>query len=193
MTTGFRAATLIGRDGLRHFTIKKALRTHPAFHTMTGPASFLPVTPLIAAHVATGIGALIAGAVAMLAVKGGAWHRRAGVSYLSALALLAISGGLLALEDLQARDHLLGLGLLAFLLAAAGYAIRLRQRPGWRAYHLLAMGASYIAILTAFYVDNGPRLPLWWRLPTWALWMMPSFVGALPLRRAWHRYRGFNG
>ncbi|WP_112274001.1 hypothetical protein [Lentzea terrae] len=27
------------------------------------------------------------------------------------------------------------------------------------------MGGSYIAMLTAFYVDDGPRLPLWQLLP----------------------------
>ena len=28
------------------------------------------------------------------------------------------------------------------------------------------MAASYVALLTGFYVDNGPQLPLWDRLPT---------------------------
>lgn len=157
---------------------------------MTGRAPFLPVTPLIAAHVAAGIGAVTAGALAMLAVKGSAGHRRAGLSYLAALTILAISGGVLAFEDAHGRSDLPGLAVLALLLGMTGYAIRLRQRPGWRAYHLLTMGLSYVAILTAFYVDNGPRLPLWWRLPAWALWLLPSSVGALPLVRAWRRYRG---
>jgi hypothetical protein len=28
-----------------------------------------------------------------------------------------------------------------------------------------AWGTAYVAMLTTFYVDNGPRLPLWDRLP----------------------------
>ena len=42
------------------------------------------------------------------------------------------------------------------------------------------MGVSYVALLTAFYVDNGPHLPIWDRLPALALWLLPSTIG-LPL------------
>jgi hypothetical protein len=46
------------------------------------------------------------------------------------------------------------------------------------------MGLAYIAMLTAFYVDNGPFLPLWNLLPQWALWIIPSLVGAPLIARA---------
>ena len=42
------------------------------------------------------------------------------------------------------------------------------------------MGISYIAMLTAFYVDNGKNLPIWRDLPPVAYWLLPSAVG-LPL------------
>jgi hypothetical protein len=42
------------------------------------------------------------------------------------------------------------------------------------------MGASYIAMLTAFYVDNGPHLPLWDRLPSLSFWFLPGVIG-LPI------------
>jgi len=151
---------------------------------MAGPAPFLPVTPLIAAHVAAGIGAVVVGAVAIFATKGSMRHRRAGLSYLTALAILALTGGILALEAWAARAHLFVLGTLAFVLALTGYAAKRRRREGWMARHLVAMGASYVVMLTAFYVDNGPRLPLWWRLPTWALWVLPSAIGAPIIGRA---------
>jgi hypothetical protein len=35
------------------------------------------------------------------------------------------------------------------------------------------MGIAYTAMLAAFYVDNGPHLPLWDRLPTQAFWLLP--------------------
>ena len=145
---------------------------------MPGPAPFLPVTPLIATHVAAGIGAVVAGAVAMFATKGSTRHRRAGVCYLAALTVLAFTGGILALEAWAARAHLFVLGSLALILALVGYAAKRRRRVGWTARHLVAMGFSYVVMLTAFYVDNGPRLPLWWRLPEWGLWVLPSVVGA---------------
>ena len=36
------------------------------------------------------------------------------------------------------------------------------------------MGASYIFMLTAFYVDNGKNLPLWRELPQIAFWLDPA-------------------
>ena len=39
------------------------------------------------------------------------------------------------------------------------------------------MGGSYIALLTGFYVDNGPFLPLWDRLPHLTYWLLPSLIG----------------
>jgi hypothetical protein len=42
------------------------------------------------------------------------------------------------------------------------------------------MGASYVFMLTAFYVDNGPHLPVWQRLPAAVFWFLPATVG-LPL------------
>ena len=46
------------------------------------------------------------------------------------------------------------------------------------------MGAGYIAMLTAFYVDNGPHLPLWDRLPPLAFWLLPSAIGVPVIARA---------
>ncbi|MDJ0341034.1 hypothetical protein QMK19_08595 [Streptomyces sp. H10-C2] len=40
------------------------------------------------------------------------------------------------------------------------------------------------ALLTAFYVDNTPRLPLWKRLPPLSFWFLPAVVGLPLLLRA---------
>ena len=39
---------------------------------------------------------------------------------------------------------------------------------------------SFIAMLTAFYVDNGPSLPFWKSLPPIDFWILPGIVG-IPL------------
>jgi hypothetical protein len=41
-------------------------------------------------------------------------------------------------------------------------------------------GIGYTAMLTAFYVDNAPRLPLRDRLPVLAFWLLPGAI-ATPL------------
>jgi hypothetical protein len=40
------------------------------------------------------------------------------------------------------------------------------------------MAASYILMVTAFYVDNGPNLPLWRELPAQAFWILPTIISA---------------
>jgi hypothetical protein len=51
------------------------------------------------------------------------------------------------------------------------------------------MGGSYIALLTGFYVDNGPFLPLWNQLPHLTYWLLPSIIGVPLIWLALHRYR----
>lgn len=46
-----------------------------------------------------------------------------------------------------------------------------------------------IALLTGFYVDNGPFLPLWNRLPHVTYWLLPSIVGVPLIWTALQRFR----
>jgi hypothetical protein len=43
---------------------------------------------------------------------------------------------------------------------------------------MTGMAASYVLMITAFYVDNGPNLPLWRQLPPLAFWILPTLFGA---------------
>ena len=84
--------------------------------------------------------------------------------------------------------YLLIIGAVAFTAATAGYLHRRRHRPGDTG-HIAGMGIAYTAMLTAFYVDNGPHLPLWDRLPTLAFWLLPSAIAAPVITRALIRAR----
>ena len=50
------------------------------------------------------------------------------------------------------------------------------------------VSASYILMITAFYVDNGPNLPLWRELPPFAFWILPTLVGTPILLNALLRH-----
>jgi hypothetical protein len=54
------------------------------------------------------------------------------------------------------------------------------------------MGISYVAMLTAFYVDNGPHLPLWDRLRYLTFWLLPAAIGTPLTARAVIRARHSN-
>jgi len=82
------------------------------------------------------------------------------------------------------------LGALSLAAASVGYLARHHRSHGWIRLHILGMGTSYIVLMTAFYVDNGPRLPVWDRLPLLAFWIGPTLIGFPLVVRALVRYRG---
>ncbi|GAA3561262.1 hypothetical protein GCM10022419_047390 [Nonomuraea rosea] len=120
------------------------------------------------------------GAVAALPDKGGVRHRRFGLIYLGALSVVFASMTVLSTAHWSRNAYLFVIGTLAFALALAGY---LCGRPR-SCLHIAGLGGSYLALITAFYVDNGPHLPGWDRLPTWMLWTLPSLIGLPMIARA---------
>ena len=137
------------------------------------------LTAVIGVHIAAGLAATLAGAAAMFAPKRPGPHPRRGQVYLTAVGVLFGT----ALVIVAARPHVAYLllpGGLALTTAATGYIARRIRWRGWLRHHLTAMGTSYVALLTAFYVDNGPRLPIWNLLPPIVFWFLPTVVG-LPL------------
>jgi hypothetical protein len=90
--------------------------------------------------------------------------------------------------------YLLVLGNLSFASATLGRPARPRlrrlRRRRWIGVHLNGMSASYILLLTAFYVDNGKHLPVWKSLPHLTYWLLPSAVGLPLVARALARYHG---
>jgi hypothetical protein len=148
----------------------------------------------LAGHVGAGLTAVVGGALAATARKRPGRHPRAGLVYLWALAGTVTTATVMAAIRWREDLHLLAIAVVAALLAGYGYRARRRRRPGWVPRHAIGMGGSYIALLTAFYVDNGPFLPLWNRLRDLAFWLLPTVIGApliwLALRRVAATSRG---
>lgn len=150
----------------------------------TAPA-FLAI---LAVHVPAGTAAVINGAAAALSPKGSAGHVRFGRRYCVALGVVFVTAiGLAALRWRQ-DGYLVILGALAVAAAALGYLHRRRHRPGDTG-HILGMGASFAVLLTAFYVDNGPRLPLLDHLPPALFWVLPHTIAAALIMWAARRAR----
>jgi hypothetical protein len=142
----------------------------------------------LAIHVVGGLAAVATGAVAALARKGSPRHMRAGRWYYRAITVVFVTATILAAMRWRQDYHLFLIGAVAFAAATTGYQQRRRQHTG-DAVHIAGMGISYVAMLTAFYVDNGPHLPLWDRLPALAFWLVPSAIGAPVITRALIRAR----
>jgi len=150
----------------------------------TAPA-FLAI---LAVHVIAGLAAVITGAIAALARKGSPRHIRAGRWYYRAITTVFATATALAAMRWAQDYYLFILGAVAFTAATTGYLHRRRNRPGDTG-HIAGMGIAYTAMLTAFYVDNGPHLPLWDQLPTLAFWLLPSAIAAPLITRAIIRAR----
>ena len=143
----------------------------------------------VAVHVGAGIVAVVAGAIAMLSAKAPGRHPKAGTAYFWSLVVVSVTMVLLVAARWPHDNHLAALGVFALASATTGRAARRRRWRHWMPLHITGMGASYIAMLTAFYVDNGPHLPLWNRLPVYALWLLPTCVGVPIIMTALRRKR----
>jgi cytochrome c oxidase assembly factor CtaG len=145
-------------------------------------------------HIACGLTAVVCGALAATARKQHGRHPRAGRVYLWTLGGVFTTATVMAAIRWREDAHLFAIAVIAFSLSLYGYRTRRRRRPGWPVHHGIGMGGSYTALLTGFYVDNGPFLPLWDRLPQWAYWVLPTLVGApltwMALRRFTQRTDG---
>jgi hypothetical protein len=139
-------------------------------------------------HVLAGLAAVGTGAMAALVRKGSPRHIRAGRWYYRAITVVFGTATILAAMRWRQDYYLFLIGAVAFTAATIGYLHRRRHRPGDTG-HILGMGTAYVAMLTAFYVDNGPHLPLWDRLPVWVFWLLPSAIGAPVIARAVIRAR----
>ena len=142
----------------------------------------------LAVHVIAGFTAVVIGAMAALTRKGSRRHIRAGRRYYSAISVVFTTATALAIMRWRQDYYLFIIGAVAFAAATIGYLHRRRHRPGDTG-HIAGMGTAYVAMLTAFYVDNGPHLPLWDHLPAFAFWLLPPAIGAPIISRAIVRAR----
>jgi hypothetical protein len=132
----------------------------------------------LAAHVAAGGTAVIAGLLAATARKRPGRHPVAGRIYLWAISTVFVTATVMAGLRWHQDWHLFLIAAAAAGPAWAGWQVRQRRPRRWMAWHASAMAVSYSALFTGFYVDNGPQLPLWDRLPHLVYWLLPTVVAA---------------
>src|SRR2546427_2209617 len=114
----------------------------------------------LAVHVLTALTCVVAGALAATAGKRPGRHPRAGTVYFWNLAVVFSTATVLAGLRWRQDWHLFLIACVAFGLGATGWMARRRRWRRWMLIHGTGMAGSFIALLTGFYVDNGPQLPL---------------------------------
>lgn len=124
-------------------------------------------------HIAVSLVAVVSGLLAMLSDKISLGHRRRGAVYYWAMASAFVTIIILSVMRWPHNIHLFTIGVMAF---AAAYTGRILAKKKTR-LHTMCMGASYILLLTGFYVDNGKNLPFWKMFPDWFFYLFPAAVG----------------
>jgi uncharacterized membrane protein len=142
----------------------------------------------VGVHVLLGLACTISGIVAMLMVKGRGRHSDFGTTYYWCLSGVAVTALGLAIARWSEDYHLAILAVLSFASAYLGRRAMRQRWRNWAVLHLAGMGASYILLITAFYVDNGKNLPLWRELPQLAFWILPSGIGLPIILYVWARH-----
>jgi len=155
-------------DGITNLAGIEIPSTHPVFLTVVG------------IHILLGLACTVTGVIAMLSQKREGRHPRYGTIYFWCLTGVFLTATSLAVVRWAEDYHLFILGALSFAAAYLGRRARRQRWCNWVRLHITGMGASYILLLTAFYVDNGKSLPLWKELPPIAYWLLPAAVG-IPL------------
>ena len=113
----------------------------------------------------------------MLLHKGRGRHSNFGIAYFWCLFGVFVTMSALAFSRWREDYDLFILGALSFGAAWLGRTILQHRWHQWPRWHLISMGASFILMITAFYVDNGKNLPLWRELPQIAFWLLPAMIG----------------
>jgi hypothetical protein len=139
-------------------------------------------------HILLGLACIVTGAIAMLSKKRAGRHPQNGTIYFWCLAGVFLTAAGLAAVRWAEDYHLFILGALAFAAAFFGRRARRERWRHWVRLHISGMGASYVLLLTAFYVDNGKSLPLWKELPPVTYWLLPAAIAIPLIVRAllWH-------
>lgn len=132
---------------------------------------------VVGVHVLVGLVCVVTGVAAMLSEKRRGRHSAFGTVYFWCLAVVFVSASGLSIVRWKEDYHLFLIGAVAVASALFGRMAMKRRWPGWVHLHIGGMGASYILLLMAFYVDNGRSLPGWRELPTVAYWIAPAIVG----------------
>jgi uncharacterized membrane protein len=131
----------------------------------------------VVVHIFISLICVVSGLLAMLSRKGSRRHSSFGRIYLWSMLSAFASVVILSVMRWPHNMHLLTIGFVAASSTYWGFRLAKTGKRNWTRLHTVAMGSSYILLLTGFYVDNGKNLPFWRLFPQWFFWIFPALIG----------------
>lgn len=145
--------------------------------------------PILGVHILAGLVCIVTGIMSMVSKKRAGLHPRCGTIYHWGLAVLVISAGFLGAVHWTDDRVLLVLGAISLGASSLGRTARRRHWQTWVGTHIISMDCSFIAMLTAFCVEEGKSLPGLSKLPRLTYWFLPALIGTPFIVRALVRHR----
>ncbi|SFL23127.1 hypothetical protein SAMN03159341_104145 [Paenibacillus sp. 1_12] len=112
-----------------------------------------------------------------MATKRRGIHTLIGEIYHGAFVAIFITSVAMGIMHWSQSAYLLFIGIFSYSIALYGYLSKKLRWNNWLGKHIGGMLGSYIAIITAVLVVNGPNIPLIKQLPTLLLWFLPTIIG----------------
>ena len=141
-------------------------------------------------HVLAGFASLVMGPFIMRASKRSGFHTRAGDVYFALVTLVCLSAIALALLEWTRLRFFFWIGVGTYAFALPGYLAAKQRWRHWLLIHAVGVTSSYVAIATAFLVNNlatitGLHLPFATRA------LVPMFIGTCAV--AWLAHQVHTG
>ena len=146
---------------------------------------------LRAVHVAAGFAGLVLGPVVLAVRKRRGIHTRLGELYFASVTVVCATSVLIALQDWKRLWLFFAVGTGTYAIALPGYlAAKLRLRR-WILFHAVGQASSYVALLSAFIVNNLQPLTGLTGIPFAVRALVPMFIGTcLVAWLAWQVHLG---
>jgi uncharacterized membrane protein len=133
-------------------------------------------------HIITGLVALLSGAVALYAMKGGALHRKSGTFFVYAMLIMSSSGAILAALK-PVRISVIAGALAAYLVCTALLTVRRSvetSRSIIFAFMLIAYAVAALAFFWAFQASHTPERALdGYPAPIYAVFASVALIAAI--------------
>lgn len=130
-------------------------------------------------HIAAGLLALMAGAIALFARKGATWHRRSGLVFAVAMLLMTSSGALMAAWKWE-RISMLAAALTAYLVCSGVLVVRRsvqESRPLYTLLMLFAFATAAMGYVFGLDVLAMPKVAGW--APMFFAFASVALIGGL--------------
>lgn len=141
------------------------------------PSSEPTFVAVVIVHIVLSLVAVVSGTAAMLTDKSLQRHAKFGRFYYWSILLAFLTVVVLSIRRWPNNNHLLLIGIVTTALVVFGRKFAKTKTNNWTRLHTICMGASFILLMTGFYVDNGHHLPFWNRFPQWFFWIFPAIIG----------------